>query len=102
MVCDTAVNSLASVGVIGGHNGLFHPDDTLTIGQLITLLTRFLEAKETAMPNGITYQSHWAYENIMTAVACGWIENAAAVDPNRPITRGEAIELINSIFEKCQ
>lgn len=99
---DTAVNSLASVGVIGGHNGLFHPDDTLTIGQLITLLTRFVEARETAMPNGITYQSHWAYENIMTAVAHGWIEDAAAVAPNRPLTRGEAIELINSIFAKCQ
>jgi hypothetical protein len=92
------VNALASAGIIGGYNGLFHPADTLTLGQLVTLLTRFVDAKETIMPDDIAYQAHWAYSNIVTAAAYGWIDDVSEFDPDRPVTRGEAIEFINSIF----
>ena len=52
------------------------------------------------MSDGLPYTGHWAYSNIVTAVAYGWIDNATEIDPDRPITRGEAVEIVNSIFEK--
>lgn len=46
-----AVSALASAGIVSGYNGFFRPDDTLTSGELITMLTRFVEAK-TALCHG--------------------------------------------------
>lgn len=95
-----AVTVLSSVGIINGCDGLFCPNDTLSYGQLIAILTRFVEAKEAFMPDDLPYAEHWAYSDIVTAVAYGWIDNAAEIEPDRILTRGEAVKLINLIFEK--
>lgn len=95
-----AVTVFASAGIINGCNGLFCPNDTLTYGQLIAILTRFVEPKEAPMPDGLLYTEHWSYGNIVTAFAYGWIDNAAEIEPDRTLTRGEAVEIVNSIFEK--
>lgn len=96
-----AVVVLSSAGVINGCDGLFYPNDNLTWGQLIALLTRFVKPKTVAIPNGVTYSEHWAYDNIVTAVAYGWIDDAETFDPNRIVTRAEAVDFVNSIFESC-
>lgn len=96
-----AVSALFSAGIINGCDGLFHPNDNLAWGQLVALLTRFVKPKTTAMPNGVTYSEHWAYDNIVTAVAYGWLDNAVSFDPNRIVTRAEAVDFVNSIFESC-
>ena len=36
----------------------------------------------------------------MTAVAYGWIQDAAAVQPDRIITRSEVVALVNQIFSQ--
>ena len=95
-----AVTVLSSAGVINGCNGLFLPNGTLTYGQLIAIFTRFVEPKKAPMSDSLSYTEHWAYGNIVTAVAYGWIDNAEEIEPDRPITRGEAVEIVNSIFEK--
>ena len=95
-----AVSAFASVGVLNGCNGFFRPNDNLTYGQLIAILTRFVDAKTASMPD-VSYTKHWAYKNIMTAAAYGWIQDAASVQSNRVVTRGEVVELVNSIFERC-
>ena len=95
-----AVSVFASVGVLNGCNGFFRPNDNLTYGQLIAILTRFVDAKTASMPD-VSYTEHWAYKNIMTAAAYGWIQDAASVQPDRIVTRGEVVELVNSIFERC-
>ena len=95
-----AVSAFASVGVLNGCNGFFRPNDNLTYGQLIAILTRFVDAKTASMPD-VSYTKHWAYKNIMTAAAYGWIQDAAPVQPDRVVTRGEVVELVNSIFERC-
>lgn len=95
-----AVTVLASAGIINGCDGLFLPNDTLTYGQLIAILTRFVEPKEAPMLDSLPYTGHWAHSNIVTAVAYGWIDNATGIEPDRTITRGEAVEIVNSIFEK--
>ena len=95
-----AVTVLTSAGIVNGCNGFFCPNDTLTYGQLIAMLTRFVVPKEAPMPDGLLYTRHWSYGNIVTAVAYGWIDNAAEIEPDRTLTRGEAVEIVNSIFEK--
>lgn len=97
-----AVTVLSSAGIINGCDGLFRPNDTLTYGQLIAMLTRFVEPKEAPMTDSLSYTEHWAYCNIVTAVAYGWIDNAEKIEPDRPITRGEAVKFVNLIFEKCR
>lgn len=97
-----AVTVLSAAGIINGCDGLFRPNDTLTYGQLIAILTRFVDPKEAPVPDGLPYTGHWAYSNIVTAIAYGWIDNAKEIDPDRPITRGEAVRLVNLIFMKCQ
>ncbi len=74
----------------------------LAWGQLIALLTRFVEAQTATMSDSITYSAHWAYDNIVTAVAYGWIGDAASIDPDQPVTRGGALDFVNSIFESCE
>ena len=96
-----AVSVFASVGVLNGCNGFFRPNDNLTYGQLIAILTRFVDAKTAPMPD-VPYAAHWAYKNIVTAAAYGWIQDAASVQPDRIVTRGEVVELVNSIFERCK
>ena len=94
-----AVSAFASVGVLNGCNGLFCPNDNLTYGQFLAVLTRFVDAKTVPMPN-VAYSEHWAYRNIMTAVAYGWIQDAASVQPDRIITRSEVVALVNQIFSQ--
>lgn len=96
-----AVSVFASVDVLNGCNGFFRPNDNLTYGQFIAILTRFVDAKTASMPD-VSYTAHWAYKNIMTAAAYGWIQDAASVQPDRIVTRGEVVELVNSIFERCK
>ena len=95
-----AVSVVASVGVLNGCNGFFRPNDNLTYGQLIAILTRFVDAKTAPMPD-VSYTEHWAYKNIMTAAAYGWIQDAASVQPDRIVTRGEVVSLVNQIFSHC-
>lgn len=94
-----AVSAFASVGVLNGCNGLFCPNDNLTYGQFLSVLTRFVDAKTTSIPD-VSYSEHWAYRNNMTAVAYGWIQDAAAVQPDRIITRSEVVSLVNQIFSQ--
>ena len=94
-----AVSAFASVSVLNGCNGLFCPNDNLTYGQFLAVLTRFVDAKAAPMPD-VSYSEHWAYRNIMTAVAYGWIQDAAAVQPDRIITRSEVVSLVNQILSQ--
>lgn len=95
-----AVAALSSAGIINGCDGRFNPNDSLTWGQLIALLTRFTEPKTADMPDEIIYAGHWAYDNIVSAVAYGWIDDATSIDPDEYLTRGEAVSFINSVLQK--
>lgn len=62
-----------------------------------------------AYENGTRYPSydtlislaHLFSVSIVTAVAYGWIDDASEIGPDRPVTRGEAVVWVNSIFEHC-
>mgnify|MGYP002518023824 CR=1 FL=1 len=50
------------------------------------------------LPEEMSDAEHWAYKSIMTAAAYGWIQDAASVQPDRIVTRGEVVLLVNQIF----
>lgn len=91
------VLALADAGVVGGTGGgCFAPDSPATWAQILTVLGRFVEPQELPLQH-IQYDG-WARSAIETAVALGWIEDSAEIDPNAVITRGDAVTLINTVL----
>lgn len=92
------VSTIARAGIVcGTGNGNYAPNAPLTWGHIVTVMSRFVEAKDYKLQN-ISYDG-WALQPIKTAVALGWIEDNAAIDPDSLITRGEFVAFVNSVLE---
>ena len=93
------VLALADAGIVGGTGeGYFAPNSPTTWAQLLTVLGRFVEPQECPLQH-IQYDG-WARLFIETAVALGWIEDSAEIDPDAVITRGKAVDLINYVLQQ--
>lgn len=92
------VNTIANAGIVSGTgNGNFDPEAQLTWGHIITILSRFVEPQEYDLQN-INYDG-WAVDAVQTAVALGWIEDSADFNPDAIISRGQLVDLVNSVLE---
>ena len=69
----------------------------MTWAQVVMVLSRFVEPQEYALQH-IQYDG-WAQEAIQTAVALNWIEDRADFTPDAVISRGELVQLVNSVLE---
>lgn len=97
------VKAIASLGIIKGDgDGCFRPADNITRAEFITMAARFAK-KASSLPEftDVTLD-HWAYENITTAFAYGWISSADnnAFRPDDAITRAEVCDIINKMLER--
>lgn len=93
----SAVNALTGSGVFsGGSGGTFRPDDTLTYGELLTVLTRFVEPKEGYI-GGFNPAEHWAASAAITAASYGWIDDVP-INLNAPATYGALVNLLIKIY----
>lgn len=93
------VNAIGMAGIVNGvGNGMYDPNGTVTWAQIITILTRFVESGSCELKY-IQYDG-WALEAIQTAVALGWIEDSSIFNPNDVISRGELVNLINTVLEQ--
>ena len=93
------VLALADAGIVGGTGeGYFAPNSPTTWAQLLTVLGRFVDPQECPLQH-IQYDG-WARLFIETAVALGWIEDSAEIDPDAVITRGKAVDLINYVLQQ--
>lgn len=91
-----SVSTIANAGIVVGYGESYHPDNNLTWAQLLTILSRFVEQGSNIVLERINVADHWAYNSIKTAVYHGWIEDTAVFEPDKPITRGEAVSIINT------
>lgn len=66
-------------------------------GHIITVLSRFVDAQDYELQY-IQYDG-WALDAVKTAVALGWIEDSVDFNPDKIISRGEFVELVNSVIE---
>ena len=98
----TAVNTLASLGVVTGYgNGKFGPDDSITRAQFTTIAMRFANL-DTSGENIFTDVSEddWFYEFVVGAIKYGWIGGYpdGRFGPNDTITRAQVTTIVNRML----
>lgn len=82
--------------VLGVGEGNYAPDGLVTWAQTITILSRFVEPQDYELQH-IQYDG-WAVDAVQTAVALGWIEDSAEFNPDAIISRGQLVDLVNSVL----
>lgn len=93
------VNTIAAAGIVYGKgNGNYSPDAPLTWAHIITVLSRFVEAQDYTLQN-IQYDG-WATDAVKTAVALDWIEDSIDFAPDKTITRGQFMDLVNGVIAR--
>ncbi|MGN1113132.1 MAG: S-layer homology domain-containing protein [Acutalibacteraceae bacterium] len=82
--------------VLGVGEGNYAPNGLVTWAQTITILSRFVEPQDCELQH-IQYDG-WAVDAVQTAVALGWIEDSAEFNPDAIISRGQLVDLVNSVL----
>lgn len=89
------INRAGIVNGVGGGN--YAPDGLVTWAQIVTVLSRFVEEQDYTLQY-IQYEG-WAQGAMQTAVALGWIADSTDFNPDAIISRGELVQLVNSVLE---
>ena len=93
-----AINELASEKVfVGQADGAFNPEEKMSVGQLLTVLTRFVKQKE-MRTCCFAESTHWAAFAAQTACAYGWIPDAP-IDLDAPATIRLFTNLLSKLIE---
>ena len=82
--------------VLGVGEGNYAPNGLVSWSQIITILSRFVEAQDYELQH-IQYDG-WALNAVQTAVALGWITDSAEFNPDAIISRGQLVDLVNSVL----
>lgn len=96
------VDSLAEMGILKGYADGFHPDQSITRAEFVTILSRLFEQEEAGISFSDVPEEHWAYEAVSTCVAKGWLSGYSdgTFRPEKTITRAEAVTFINRILDR--
>ena len=102
---NNAVSTLSNAGIISGYpNGTFNPNASITRAEFAAIATRFSNATYTGSCSfSDVPANHWAANAIALAEDLGWINGYSdgTFRPNQPITRAEAMTLINRVLERA-
>ena len=98
-----AVATLSRMGILSGYeDGSFRPNATVTRAEFAAMAARFdTEAKPVGTPfTDLT--GCWAADEIAKAYGKGWVNGYGdnTFRPNGPITRAEAVTLINRVLRR--
>ena len=98
-----AVSEMTGFSLVNGYSdGTFRPDATITRAEFVTILTRFphddigTDKRFADVP-----ATHWAYDEVQTALAQGWLSAEDANSTFRPddaITRAEVVTILNRVL----
>ena len=100
---NTAVSTMAELGVIKGRTpAAFVPDAPITRAEFAAICARFDDSGIAADSPFTDLSGHWAQEEIERAAALGWVQGYTdgAFLPDAPITRAEAVTMINRVLER--
>ena len=98
---NTAISTMASLGVINGRNsGLFDPDAYITRAEFAAICARFDDSGVSGITTFTDTVGHWAEDEISRAAALGWIQGYSdgTFRPNQYITRAQAVTMINRVL----
>ncbi len=98
--CETAVEVLASLGIVEGKSeGTYEPDSTLTRAEMTTIILRLMNLADSAEGRSIFLDvpsSHWAYANIAAAHQLGIINGTSETTfaPDAVVTYEQAVKMM--------
>lgn len=98
---NTAVTTLASLGVINGTGTTtFAPDRAITRAEFTAIGVRFAKAAAGTQKFTDVPEDFWAYDYIASAAQYGWIvgDGTGKFNPNAEITRAEAAAIVNRML----
>ena len=96
-----AVNTLAASGLVNGvSEDSFAPNRQITRAEFAAICARCAGSRESGTEFSDVPATHWAYNEISTAAAYGWIDGVGngLFAPDRQITRAEAAAMINRVL----
>lgn len=97
------IGTMQNASIIQGRDtGDFDPDANITRAEFAAIAMRF-DKLQSGVPHSFTdIAGHWAEDYIASAAAKGWIMGYPdnSFKPNQPITRAEAMTLINRVLER--
>ena len=96
-----AAASMSAGGYVMGYpDGTFGANKSITRAEFVAIAARFMAAKAGDVTFTDVSADSWAYKYISTAVAYGWIDGYpdGSFKPNQPITRAEAMKVINTML----
>ncbi len=99
----TAVNTLASLGIIDGYkDGTFKPEANVTRAEFAAIASRFDDLSSGTASFTDVPSSHWAYSYIVSAATKGWITGYedGTFKPEANIVRAEVVTLVNRVLER--
>lgn len=100
----TAAVTLAKAKIVEGYpDGTFAPSANITRGEFAAIAARFLSEKYTGESHFSDLDGHWAREYVDRAAQAGWIKGYpdGTFRPDAPITRAEAITLVNGVLGRA-
>ena len=98
---NVAVSTTAQLGIVkGAPDGAFHPYENITRAEFAVIAARFDTERGSADAAFSDVADHWAAGEIARAASRGWVRGYTdgTFRPDQPITRGEAMALINRVF----
>ena len=100
---NNAISTMYGLGVVKGtEDGSFQPDAPITRAEFAAIAARF-DSKDYTGPDLFTdISGHWAANSINRAAVKGWVQGSGdgTFRPNDPITRAEAVTLVNRVLER--
>ena len=97
-----AVSTMAALGVVKGYTeDTFAPHEAITRAEFAAICARFDTGTSDGESSFTDISGHWAESEIRRAAQLGWIQGDpdGRFRPNAPITRAEAMTIINRVFE---
>ena len=97
------VSTMTKLGIIRGRSAdRFEPNDFITRAEFAVICSRFDTGLDQGENNFPDIQGHWAEAEIRRAASLGWIlgQPDGTFDPDDPITRAEAMTMINRVLNR--
>ncbi len=96
---NTAVSTMANMGILKGYEGYFRPEDPITRAEFAAIAARFADETGDKSVSFRDISGHWAEPEILKAASLGWVEGYnGSYRPNDSITRAEAMTIINRVL----
>ena len=85
-----------------GQTDVFAPDAPITRAEFVTVCARFDQSGAAEDRDFSDIGGHWAEQYIRQASALGWVQGYpdGTFGPDRPITRAEAVTMINRVLNR--